>query len=304
MALFALVQWAVRQAATEGHLPPIAAALMSQILTAHSDDRALAVIGSALTPLRLYAMPWYTDHQNVLLDITASMAPIRTWLRCLRRLSEYDCAVLGDLDSVKTGHYLRTDAPQQVFDRFAIALLHSPGTFSPTFLAEVADGAGGPEAVSALLGDIARALPPDSGKSGLHERGFAFWDQALSLAAGTSGVHLRGAGHFAFAQGLDQDQWLRHTLRSVAINPDISFPDQIAARAARTPHRPEARQILTHLLPLVDRSLESRTDYRMLAVVQHARTVLDASESGSEGRAALGKALALHADDVEAATAE
>lgn len=303
MALVAFVQWAVQRAASDGHLPTEASDLMTQILTEHNDDRALAVIGAALTPLCLYAAPWYTAHQDTLLDITAAAAPVRTWLLYLQRLSTHDCAVLGDIDPVEAARYLRTDAPQQVANRFAMALLHSPNTFGPDFLAEVADGDGGPEAVSTMLGDIARALPRDPGENVLHERGLALWDQVLHLAAGTSGPHLPGAGHFAFAEGLDHTQWLHRTLRTVMINPDILFPDRVAARAAGTPEASEARLILVRLLTLVD-SPGHADNYRMTGVVQHAQAVLDASEPGSEGRAELGQALAMHADDVEAATAE
>ncbi|MFI1210022.1 hypothetical protein ACH4UV_20690 [Streptomyces sp. NPDC020802] len=83
----------------------------------------------------------------------------------------------------------------------------------------------------------------------------------------------------------------------------MSFPDRVADRAARTPHSPDTREILTKLLPLVSRR-ENRDNHRMPVIVQHAQTVLHASEPGSQGRPALGQALALHADDVEAATAD
>ncbi|MEV6682163.1 hypothetical protein AB0N09_35680 [Streptomyces erythrochromogenes] len=303
MALIALVQWAVRRAAADGQLPTEGADLMTQILTERNDDRALAVIGAALTPLRLYAAPWYTTHQETLLNIAAAAAPVRSWLLYLQRLSPYDCAVLGDIDPADAASYLRTDPPQQVATRFATALLHFPDTFGPDFLAEVADGEGGPEAVSTLLGDIARGLPRDPADNVLHERGLALWDQVLDLAEATSGPHLPGAGHFAFADGLTATQWLKRTLRTVMINPDILFPDQVAARAARTAEVYEARLILARLLTLVD-SPGHADNYRMRGVVEHARAVLDAAEPGSEGRAELGQALALHADDVEAATAE
>ncbi|MFI6986589.1 hypothetical protein ACIBSV_49725 [Embleya sp. NPDC050154] len=303
MALIALVEWAVHRGTNDGHLPTAADDLMTQILTAHDDDRAMAVIGAALTPLRLHAEPWYTAHRDTLLDITSDSAPIRSWLLYLRHLSGYDTAVLGEIDPAKTAHYLRTDAPKQIFDRFALTLLHSPDTLGPAFIAELADGDGGPEAVSTLLGDIARALPQDPGEGDLHARGLTLWDEVLDLATGTPGVHLGGAGHFAFAEGLDHERWLRRTLRTVTINPNILFPDHVAARAASSPHSPEAREILTRLLPLIGMH-GSRDDYRMLAVVGHAQAVLNASQPGSEGRAALGMALALHADDVDAATAE
>jgi hypothetical protein len=303
MALVALVQWAVYRAALDGEVPTAAADLMTEILTEHTDDRALAVIGAALTPLRLYAERWYTAHRDTLLDLASGNAPVRSWLLYLRQLSAHDCAVIGDIDPAKTTSYLRTDAPQPIFNRFAMTLLHSPETLDRTFLADLSDGNGGPEAVSKLLGDIARALPADPSEHSLHTRGLALWEQVLDLAAGTPGDHLRGAGHFAFAEGLDHEQWLHHTLRTVAINPDVSFPDRVADRAARTPHSPDSREILTKLLPLVSRP-ESRDDYRMPVIVQHAQAVLHASEPGSQGRRELGQALALHADDVEAATAD
>lgn len=303
MALAALIQWAVYRAASDGELPTAAADLMTEILTEHADDRALAVIGAALTPLRLYAEQWYTAHKDTLLDLASGNAPVRSWLLYLQRLSAHDCVVIGDIGTAKTTHYLRTDAPQPIFNRFAMTLLHSPETLDLTFLAELSNGNGGPEAVSKLLGDIARALPADPSEHSLHTRGLALWEQVLNLTADTPGGHLRGAGHFAFAEGLDHDQWLQYTLRTVTINPDVSFPDRVADRAARTPHSPDTREILTKLLPLVSRP-ENCDNYRMPVIVQHAQAVLYTSEPGSQGRSALGQALALHADDVEAAMAE
>ncbi|MEU1300088.1 hypothetical protein [Streptomyces shenzhenensis] len=303
LALVALVQWAVHRASLDGELPALSAELMTNILMEHTDDRALAVMGAALTPLRLYAEAWYSAHQDTLLDLASDNAPVRSWLLHLQRLSAYDCDVIGDIASAKIICYLRADAPRPIFNRFAMTLVHSPETLDPSFLVDLSNGEGGPEAVSKLLGDIARALPADPNERSLHTRGLALWEQVLELAAGTPGGHLRGAGHFAFAEGLDHDHWLHYTLRTVTINPDVSFPDRVAERAARTPHSPDTRAILTKLLPLVSRP-ESRDNYRMPVIIQHAQAVLHASEPGSPGRSALGQSLALHADDVEAAAAD
>ncbi|MFI1210021.1 hypothetical protein ACH4UV_20685 [Streptomyces sp. NPDC020802] len=166
MAMVALVQWA----ASDGELPTAAADLMTEILTKRADDRALAVIGAALTQMRLYAEPWYTAHQDTLLDLASGNAPVQSWLLYLQRLSAHDCAVIGDIDPAKTTHYLRTDAPQPIFNRFAMTLLHSPETPDLAFLADLSDGNGRPEAVSKLLGDIARALPADPSEHSLHTR--------------------------------------------------------------------------------------------------------------------------------------
>lgn len=159
LALVAFLQWAVRRAADTGRLPAEAVTQLTELVTDGRDDRALAAIGAALTPLRHYALPWYTDHQATLLDLAAPSAPIHTWLRSLHRLGADEFAVLGDLDPGLVMNYLRAGAPEEVFDRFAATLLHSPGTFDSDFLATLITGDGGPAAVSTLLGDIARALP-------------------------------------------------------------------------------------------------------------------------------------------------
>ncbi|MFD7861462.1 hypothetical protein [Streptomyces sp. NPDC059783] len=305
LALIAFLQWAVRRATDTGHLPFEADALLTDLITDGRDDRALAAIGAALTPLRRHALPWYTAHRAALLDLTASAAPIHTWLRSLRRLGSDEYAVLGDLDPSQTMEYLRTDAPEEAFDRFAATLLRSPDTFGPDFLTVLITGSGGPAAVSTLLGDIARFLPRE-GAAGplLHQRAFKFWDQVLDLADGNPELAdaVAGAGHFAFAHGIDQGQWLARTLRTVTIGADVEFPDQVAQRAARSPQEPDALRILTVLVSRIGRD-ESRIDYRSHALIRAAQDAVDASEPGTAGRADLGQALGRNADDVERATA-
>ncbi|MEV4560012.1 hypothetical protein AB0K51_23895 [Kitasatospora sp. NPDC049285] len=306
LALVAVLQWAVRRAADQGELPAEAATLLTELVTDGRDDRALAAVGAALTPLRHYALPWYTAHQATLLDIAEPSAPIHTWLRSLRYLGDDEYAVLGDLDPGKTMDYLRTGAPDEVFDRFAATLLHSPGTFGPDFLAKLITGNGGPTAVSTLLGDIARALPREDVASPLplHQRAFQFWDQVLDLADGDPDVApaLAGAGHFAFAEGIDQHQWLTRTLRTVTATPAIKYPDRVAQRAAHSAQDPDALRILTKLLSNTGGS-NGQIDYRAHAVVRAAQDAVDNSEPGTEGRADLGQALGHYAHDVERATA-
>ncbi|MFD4245798.1 hypothetical protein ACFWP3_30020 [Streptomyces sp. NPDC058525] len=306
LALVAFLQWSVRRAADHGELPAEAATQLTELVTDGRDDRALAAIGAALTPLRHYALPWYTDHQATLLDLAAPFAPIHTWLRSLRRLGADEFAVLGDLGPGKVMDYLRAGAPEEVFDRFAATLLHSPGTFGSDFLATLISGDGGPAAVSTLLGDIARVLPIEdvAGPLPLHQRALQFWDQALDLVDGVPALApaLVGIGHFAFARGTDQGQWLTRTLRTVTATPDIKYPDRVAQRAARSAQNPDALRILTTLVAGTGGS-QGQIDYRAHAVIQAAQDAVDASEPGTEGRSDLGQALGRYANDVERSTA-
>ncbi|WP_329309281.1 hypothetical protein [Streptomyces microflavus] len=306
LALVALLQWSVRRAADHGELPAEAATQLTELVTDGRDDRALAAIGAALTPLRHYALPWYTAHQATLLDLAAPSAPVHTWLRSLRRLGADEFAVFGDLDPGKVMDYLRADAPEEVFDRFAAVLLHSPGTFDLDFLATLISGDGGPAAVSTLLGNIARALPLEdvAGPLSLHQRAFQLWDQALDLVDGEPALApaLVGIGHFAFAEGTDQHQWLTRTLRTVTATPKIKYPDRVAQRAARSAQDPDALRILTTLVAGTGGS-QGQIDYRAHAVIRAAQDALDTSEPGTEGRADLGQALGRYANDVERATA-
>ncbi|MFE0774159.1 hypothetical protein [Streptomyces sp. NPDC058861] len=306
LALVALLQWSVRRAADHGELPAEAAIQLTELVTDGRDDRALAAIGAVLTPLRRYAQPWYTDHQATLLDLAAPSAPIHTWLRELRRLSSDEFAVLGELDPGKVMDYLRAGAPEEVFDRFAVTLLHSPGTFGSDFLAALISGDGGPAAVSTLLGDIARILPLEdvAGALPLHQRAFRLWDQVLDLVDEDPALApaLVGAGHFAFAEGTDQGEWLARTLRTVASTPDIKCPDRVAQRAARSAQNPDALRILTTLVAGTGRG-QGQIDYRVHAVIRAAQDAVDTSEPGTEGRSDLGQALGRYANDVERATA-
>ncbi|MBK3582209.1 hypothetical protein JHN49_00180 [Streptomyces sp. MBT57] len=306
LALVALLQWSVRRAADHGELPAEAATQLTELVTDGRDDRALAAIGAALTSLRHYALPWYTEHQATLLDLAAPSAPIHTWLRSLRRLGADEFAVLGDLDPGKVMDYLRAGAPEEVFDWFAATLLHFPGTFDSDFLATLFSGDGGPAAVSTLLGDIARGLPLEdvAGPHPLHQRALQLWDQALDLVDGdpTLAPALVGVGHFAFAEGIDQHQWLTRTLRTVAVTPDIKYPDRVAQRAARSAQNPDALRILTTLVAGTGGS-QGQIDYRAHAVIRAAQDAVDTSEPGIEGRVDLGQALGRYANDVERAMA-
>lgn len=306
LALTAFLQWAVRRATDTGNLPAEADTLLTELVTDGRDDRALAAIGAALTPLRRHALPWYTAHRAALLDLTAPAAPIHTWLRVLRHLGDDEYAVLGDLDPNRTRNYLRTGAPEEVFTLFAATLLRSPDTFGPDFLIELITGSGGPAAVSTLLGDIARFLPHEdpAGPLPLHQRAFQLWDLVLDLTDGDPGLAdaVTGAGHFAFAEGTDQRQWLDRTLRTVNTNPSIEFPDRVAQRAARSAQEPDALRILTQLVRRTGGD-DDRIDYRRHAVIRAAQDAIDTSEPGTAGRADLGQALGRYADDVERATA-
>ncbi|MFJ1756568.1 hypothetical protein [Kitasatospora sp. NPDC088134] len=300
LALVAVLEWAVHRTTDTGHLPVEADTLLTEIVTDGRDDRALAAIGAFLTRLRRHARPWYTAHRAVLLDIAAPPAPIHTWLFWLPRLGADEYAVLGDLDPRRTADYLQGDQVEEAIKRFAVVLLHSPGTFGSGFLAELITGDDGPAAVSALLGGVARATPHKDDAGRLHEHAFRLWDQVLELTDGAPGLvgALAGTGYFGFAEGLDQDRWLARTLRTVTANPGIEVPDRVAERAARSAQAPDALRILTALVS--NPGTDFYSSHRVIAFAQNA---VDASTPGTEGRAGLGQALGRYAHDVQRATA-
>lgn len=278
-------------------------ARLDAILDAAPDDRALAAIGWALTPLHRHARRWFADHRAELLSLDDTWRPARTWLKHL----PVNVDVFGQIDPDRLQALLCSpDIDQEAF-RCAHAFLIAPDVLGPIegFVSALAQRAAGPAAVSRLLSRTARILPKDGSGEDLNDNAFRFWRAVLALEVPEGHAHLHGAGAFSFAVGLDDQTWLDLTRRTVEQTPLVEAPDHVARRAARHPQSTDARAILTGLLPLYDGAAPSDlAPYRGGEIVRNAFSAWQASAPGSEGRKALGEALARHGGIVDAAIDE
>lgn len=84
------------------------------------------------------------------------------------------------------------------------------------FLGDQADGDGALKP-SRRFPRTSPAFPMPRGERASHTRAGPLGPN-IDLAADASGVHLGGAGHVAFAEGVDHEQWLHRTLQPVTIN--------------------------------------------------------------------------------------
>ncbi|WP_327311930.1 hypothetical protein [Streptomyces sp. NBC_01235] len=303
LALLALIRWGSHRSRVEGAPPVEMTARLDAILDAAPDDRALAAIGWALTPLHRHARRWFADHRAELLSLDDTWRPARTWLKHL----PVNVDVFGQIDPDRLQALLCSpDIDQEAF-RCAHAFLIAPDVLGPIegFVSALAQRAAGPAAVSRLLSRTARILPKDGSGEDLNDNAFRFWRAVLALEVPEGHAHLHGAGAFSFAVGLDDQTWLDLTRRTVEQTPLVEAPDHVARRAARHPQSTDARAILTGLLPLYDGAAPSDlAPYRGGEIVRNAFSAWQASAPGSEGRKALGEALARHGGIVDAAIDE
>ncbi|MFD8079802.1 hypothetical protein ACFV3E_45270 [Streptomyces sp. NPDC059718] len=112
-------------------------------------------------------------------------------------------------------------------------------------LTELAAQDGGPQAVSELLSRLAGALIHCEETSPWPERAAALWRSALETQLEPAA--LTGAGRFAYADRLDDGTWLELT-RTVALQPELEDPYQVAERASRHPDSADALRIAAALL--------------------------------------------------------
>ncbi|MET8331293.1 hypothetical protein [Streptomyces sp. NPDC005181] len=141
----------------------------------------------------------------------------------------------------------RGDSPQ---------FLGPPGEF-------LAGLAGGGEAVSLMLSRPATCTACRTGTDGPAERAAAIW--RATLDARLPAAALRGAGHFAYADTLNQDTWLELTAATLAQQPDLEDTDRVAERAARAPASSTARLIAAAAL-----NHRPAHGYRRTETVRHA----------------------------------
>ncbi|MGP2442407.1 hypothetical protein [Streptomyces sp. JW3] len=238
-ALLSLTAWGIQHAARTGEgLPEQLTAVLEGLLGSEPDDQALAVIGFGLSQLHHCDPGWVTAHADTLLSLDPSWRPVRSWLTHGRP----DPAVLARLDRAALWQVLCAPHAEGALDRVFLALLDETEPLGPAseFLAGLAGCTGGDEAVSVMLSRLA-TYTARTDSSEVAERACVIWRAALD--AGLPAVALRGAGHFAFADSVDQDTWLELTAATVVQQPDLEDADHAAERAARTPASPAAQLI-------------------------------------------------------------
>jgi hypothetical protein len=242
-ALLYLIAWGLHHVVQTGEgLPEPLTTTLEEILGAESDDQALAVIGFCLAQLHRRAPAWTTARADTLLSLDHAWRPARVWLTHGRP----DTALLARLERTGVWHALCVsgdeDSLGNLFLKVFLALLDDSEPLGPAgqFLAGLAGCPGGTEAVSEMLSRLA-AYTAHMASSEVAARAAALWRAALE--ARLTPVALRGAGHFAFADILDQDTWLELTAATLTQQPDLEDAYRIAERATRSPHSPAAQLI-------------------------------------------------------------
>ncbi|NUU24702.1 MAG: hypothetical protein HOV68_24850, partial [Streptomycetaceae bacterium] len=293
-ALLALTAWGLTPARTGGGtLTEPTASRFDTLLAAAADgkpdDQALAVIGVHLAHLALHAPDWFAERPDLLLLVPA-WRPGRVWLD---RGTPYP-PLLARLDRASVLQRMRAPDGEGAVRQAAIALRadSEPLGSSSVFVTELADGTGGPQAVSRLLSDLAFLTAHDQDQAST-ERACAVWRAVLD--AGLPPEALPGAGRFAFATGIDDATWLELTARTTAAQPAVEtgLGRHVAERAARHPDSPHTATILAALLNA------PRDTYRWDGI-EHVAQEAHSRMPAGPGRDALTTAL-VNAGAVEAA---
>ncbi|MER5662796.1 hypothetical protein [Streptomyces mirabilis] len=238
-ALLSLTAWGLQHAVRTGEgLPEQLTTVLEDLLGAEPDDQALAVIGFGLGQLHHCDPGWVTDHADVLLPLEAAWRPARSWLA----RGKPDPALLAQLDRVGLWQALCAPHAEGALDRVFLALLDEAEPLGPAgvFLAGLAGCTGGDQAVCVMLSRLA-TYTARAGSGEVAERAAVIWRAALDVRLPAAA--LRGVGHFAFADSLDQDAWLELTAATLTQQPDLEDADHIAERAARSPASPTAELI-------------------------------------------------------------
>jgi hypothetical protein len=244
-ALLSLIARAVQQAHRTGQalVDPVRAVL-SQLLEGEPDDQALAVIGFCLGQLAHVDAAWVEEHADRLYALDAPWRPAAAWLRHGRPHT----GILARLDRAAL---LQTAAGPDgipVIDKIILSFLAGSEALGPAsaLLARFAAQEGGPEAVSELLSRLAGAVIRCEEASPWPEHAAALWRSVLE--ARLEPAALTGAGQFAYADRLDDAVWLELTARTVARQPKLEAPYQVAERAALHPDSADALRIAAALL--------------------------------------------------------
>ncbi|WP_329317848.1 hypothetical protein OIE77_42545 [Streptomyces sp. NBC_01715] len=232
-ALLSLTAWGIQHAVRTGEgLPEQLTTVLEELLGADPDDQALAVIGFGLGQLHHCDPGWVTDHADALLPLEAAWRPARSWLA---RGKPYP-ALLARLDRAGLWQALCAPHVEGALDRVFLALLDEAEPLGPAgaFLAGLAGCTGGDQAVCVMLSRLA-TYTAHAWSGEVAERAAVIWRAALN--ARLPAAVLRGVGHFAFADRLDQDAWLELTAATLTQQPDLEA-DHIAEGAARSPPLP------------------------------------------------------------------
>ncbi|MEU3402132.1 hypothetical protein [Streptomyces filamentosus] len=235
-ALLSLIVWGLRQADSENGLPAAVKAAVDPLLIGEPDDRALAVIGFVLGQLRQADAVWAAGHEGALMAVDEAWRPARRWLAHGKR---HDHQLLASLDREGLWDLLAgweaSGEGEGSLDKTVNTLLQESMPLGPAaeFLSGLADRAGGAKAVSTMLSRLATAIAGEGTSEWALQRAMELW--RATLDARLPAEALRGAGHFAFAESLEQEAWLELTARTVAQQPGLDDSDRVVRRAARTP---------------------------------------------------------------------
>ncbi|MCC9711840.1 hypothetical protein E4N62_45505 [Streptomyces sp. MNU76] len=271
-ALLSLTAWGIQYAVrTDEGLPEPLTAVLEELLGAEPDDQALAVIGFGLGQLHHYDPGWVTDHADTLLALDEAWRPARIWLTHGRP----DPVLLARLDRAGLWQALCAPHAEGALDRVFLALLDEaePLGDAGEFLTQLAGRTGGSEAVSVMLSRLA-TYTARAESSTVAGRAAAIWRAALD--AGLPAAALHGAGHFAFADSLDEDTWLGLTAATITQQPDQEDADHVAERAARTPTSGAAQLIAAATLDHGPADSHRRT-----ATIRHAAALYANAPAGN-----------------------
>jgi hypothetical protein len=219
-------------------LPGQLTTVLEELLGAERDDQALAVIGFCLAQLHHCDPGWVTAHADTLLSLETVWRPARGWLTH----GKPDPDLLAQLDRAGLWHAVCAPHAEGALDRVFLALLDEAEPLGPAgeFLAGIAGCPGGDQAVCVMLTRLATyTARADSGE--VAGRAVGIWRAALDACL--PAAVLRGVGHFAFADSIEQGTWLELTAATIARQPDLKDADHVAERAARSPASPAAELI-------------------------------------------------------------
>ncbi|MFI7174651.1 hypothetical protein [Streptomyces spororaveus] len=257
-ALLSLTVWGLSRAGSDGaqaELPQSLLALLDRVVDGPVDDQALAVVGYCLPQLVHVAPEWAGDHESVLFALDAPWRPAWTWLRHSRL---FDSSLMSRFEREALLGAVREPEGHPVLVKVAQALIDGSGALEPAgpLLAQLAQGSGGPQAVSRLLAEFARGVRALPGSDPWMERAGNVWAAVLDL--GLPPEALSGAGRFALAAGFDDLRWLDLTGRTVDQQPVLDSAYQVVKRAAGHPDSPKAWKIAAATLDAETNTYDQR----------------------------------------------
>ncbi|MFB7673188.1 hypothetical protein ACFC26_17440 [Kitasatospora purpeofusca] len=313
LALDAVIRWGLARATAPAELAPEAADVLDDLLDAGSDDRAMAVIGNHLPALLERAPTWVQQRQAQLFGLDRPYCPAVTAITSRHAVDDFALDVMRHLDRDQLVAHLRglggdkggSRDDQALWETCAGLLLVDPAALGgrPDFLVLLTASGDGAPAVSRLLGAAGRVLPRTASDANLwvFENAADLWRDVLGLDLPAEAGHLRGAGGLVYAAAMDDAVWLELTLATVELTPAISNADSVVRRAARHTDSEAAHRIVAGLLTQCDGTTPTTLqNYRLEEIKREGIALWSAAAPDAPGRTELGKALARHADFLEA----